>query len=70
MIQLFERILANYSMIRKKQAFLDRFRAEEKFKGNILDELDSAHQITKEVVDEYRAATKANYINYKPNPSY
>lgn len=43
---------------------------DEDFNVNLLEEFDSAHEVVKEVIDEYHAATKANYINYKPSINY
>lgn len=60
---LFERTLNSFNLLRKKKAFMDKFNQEPDFDSYY--EFDSAHEVVKEVIDEYHAATKANYINYK-----
>lgn len=59
---LFERTLSSFNMLYKKKAFLEEYRQEEGFK--FIEEFDSASDIVKEVIDEYKAATTADYVNY------
>lgn len=60
-MQLFERILAQYDKLRKRNAFLDRFKNEDIFADN-LDEFDASRAVVQELVDEYNAASKPNYL--------
>lgn len=41
---------------------MEQFRKEEMFKNN-LDELDSSREVIQDVIDEYNAATRADYLN-------
>lgn len=59
---LFERTLDSFNLLRKKKAFIDRFLLDG---FDHLEELNSAHDIVKEVIEEYQAATKINYVNYR-----
>ena len=52
--------------MRKSQAFLDKFKREDIFKEN-LDELDASRDAVQQLVDEYNAATKADYIDWAEN---
>ena len=60
---LFVRTLAQYGKLRKREAFLDEFKKEALFKDN-LDELDSSREIVQELIDEYQAATKLDYLHW------
>lgn len=60
---LFERTKISFNQLRKKKAFMDKFAKEENFE--MFEEFDSAHDVVKEVIEEYHAATKASYVNYK-----
>ena len=46
-----------------QQAFLDKFRKEDIFKEN-LDELDDSRETVQQLIDEYVAATKPEYIDW------
>lgn len=59
---LFERTLSSFNPLRKKQAFMDRFKSIVDF--DIFTEFDSASDVVKEVIDEYKAATSSSYVNY------
>lgn len=61
--QLFDRALQQYDKLRKREAFLEQFRKEAMFKDN-LDELDHSREVVQELVDEYMAATKADYLTW------
>lgn len=61
---LFERTLNSYNLLRKKKAFMDKF-LEHDVGHTLLDDLDSASNVVREVIDEYHAATKASYVNYR-----
>ena len=49
--------------MRKSQAFLDKFRREDIFKEN-LDELDASREAVQQLIEEYEAATKPDYIDW------
>lgn len=42
---------------------MEEFKKESLFQDN-LDELDSSKEVVQEVIDEYQAATKADYLNW------
>lgn len=61
--QLFERTCRQYDKLRKREAFLEQFRKEDMFKDNF-DELDNSREIVQQLVDEYHAATRPDYISW------
>ena len=61
--QLFQRTLQQYDKLRKREAFLEQFKKEDMFKEN-LSELDSSREVVQEVIDEYLAATKPDYLTW------
>ena len=63
MIQLFARTLQQYDKLRKREAFLDQFRKEPMFE-NDLDEMDDSREVIQNLVDEYTAATKSDYLSW------
>lgn len=63
LFQLFERTLRQYDKLRKREAFLEQFRKEAMFQDN-LDELDSSRETVQQLVDEYIAATKKDYLSW------
>lgn len=63
LFQLFERTLRQYDKLRKREAFLEQFRKEAMFQEN-LDELDSSRETVQQLVDEYIAATKKDYLSW------
>jgi tubulin gamma len=52
--------------LRKREAFLDQFRKEEIFAEN-LNELDDSRNVVQDLVEEYEAATKADYLQWGLN---
>jgi len=60
---LFERALKDYDKLRKREAFLDQFKKEAIFSDN-LDEFDDSREVVQQLVDEYHAATKENYLSW------
>uniref|UniRef100_T1J8H8 Tubulin gamma chain n=1 Tax=Strigamia maritima TaxID=126957 RepID=T1J8H8_STRMM len=58
---LFERTLRQYDKLRKREAFLEQFRKEAMFQDS-LDELDVSRNVVQQLVDEYQAATKPDYL--------
>lgn len=61
--QLFERTCHQYDKLRKREAFLEQFRKEDMFKENF-DELDDSRKVVQELIDEYHAATRPDYISW------
>nr|WAQ15574.1 tubulin gamma 1 [Halisarca dujardinii] len=60
---LFERTAKQYDKLRKRQAFLDQFKKEAMFKDD-LSELDRSREVVQELVDEYEASTRLDYIHW------
>lgn len=50
--------------MRKRGAFLDNFRREDMFKDD-LSELDESREVVDNLVQEYEAATQANYLSWE-----
>ncbi|SPP85517.1 blast:Tubulin gamma-2 chain [Drosophila guanche] len=62
---LFNRALAQYDKLKKRNAFLDNFRREDMFKED-LTELDLARETVDCLVQEYEAATQFDYRQWSP----
>ncbi|CDQ85127.1 unnamed protein product [Oncorhynchus mykiss] len=60
---LFERTCKQYDKLRKREAFLEQFRKEDIFKENF-DELDNSREVVQQLIDEYSAATRPDYISW------
>ncbi|XP_066991458.1 tubulin gamma-2 chain isoform X2 [Anabrus simplex] len=60
---LFDRALQQYDKLRKREAFLEQFRKEPMFKDT-LEELDHSRQVVQELVEEYQAATRPDYLSW------
>ena len=60
--QLFDATCGQFDKLRKREAFLDQFKKEPKFKDD-LSELDDSRTVVQELVDEYIASTKPDYIS-------
>ncbi|KJE94277.1 tubulin gamma-1 chain [Capsaspora owczarzaki ATCC 30864] len=60
---LFERTCRQYDKMRKREAYMDQFRKEPMFSDS-LDEFDSSREIVQQVIDEYKAAERADYATY------
>lgn len=58
---VFEKSCRLFDKLRKREAFLDNYKKEEMFKEN-LDEFDASREVVQQLIEEYQAATKANYI--------
>jgi len=63
---LFKGVLSQYDKLRKREAFLDQFRKEDIFSEN-LNELDESRDVVQDLVDEYEAATKPDYLQWGLN---
>jgi tubulin gamma len=61
--QLFGRTLQQYDKLRRREAFMDQFKKEVIFKDN-LDEFDDSRESLQQLVDEYAAATKPDYLSW------
>ncbi|KAI1289926.1 Tubulin gamma-2 chain [Halotydeus destructor] len=60
---LFKKTIQQYDKLRKREAFLEQFKKEDLFKDD-LSELDSSREVVQELIDEYMAATKENYLQW------
>lgn len=63
MAELFERLLAQYDRIKSRNAFLDNYRREAVFQDS-LEEFDSAREVVANLIDEYRACERPDYVNF------
>lgn len=63
---LFERAIDQFDKLRKREAFLDQFKKEPMFKDN-LDEFDFSRDVVQNIIDEYKAATKIDYLSWADN---
>ena len=63
---LFERVLRDYDKLRKREAFIDQFRKEDIFSDN-LDEMDDSREVVQQLVDEYHAARRSDYLSWGMN---
>ena len=60
--QLFDATCGQFDKLRKREAFLEQFKKEPKFKDD-LSELDNSRAVVQELVDEYIASTMPDYIS-------
>lgn len=60
---VFERNCRLYDKLRKREAFLEQYKKEEVFSDS-LDELDDSRIVVQQLIDEYHAATKHDYITW------
>merc|ERR1719402_1860462 len=60
---LFERALRDYDKLRRREAFLDQFKKEAIFSDS-LDEMDESREVVQQLVDEYTAARRADYLTW------
>ncbi|CAO2645407.1 Tubulin gamma-1 chain [Lemmus lemmus] len=61
--QLFERTCRQFDKLRKREAFMEQVRKEDIFKDNF-DEMDTSREIVQQLIDEYHAATRPDYISW------
>jgi len=64
---VFERNCRLFDKLRKREAFLEQYKKESMFQEN-LDELDDSRQVVQQLVDEYHAATRSDYITWGTQP--
>jgi hypothetical protein len=62
-LKLFERTCRQFDKLRKREAFMEQFRKEDIFKDNF-DEMDTSREIVQQLIDEYHAATRPDYISW------
>ena len=63
MAELFDRLLKQYDRIRSRNAFLDNYQREPMF-ADSLDEFDHARETVQNLVDEYRACERPDYVDF------
>ena len=68
MAELFERLLSQYDRIKSRNAFLDNYRREAVFQDS-LEEFDHSREVVQNLVDEYRACERPDYVNFGMNGS-
>jgi tubulin gamma len=66
--ELFDRLINQYDRIRSRNAFLDNYRKEPMF-ADSLDEFDHARETVQNLVDEYRACERPDYVNFGCTPT-
>ena len=62
-LQLFDRSCKQFDKLMGRQAFLDQFKKFNMFSDN-LDEFDNSREVVQQLIDEYHAATRADYITW------
>ncbi|GAA5886993.1 hypothetical protein JCM6882_009409 [Rhodosporidiobolus microsporus] len=60
---LFAGHLRQFDLLRQRKAFLNQYKAEPMFEGGF-DAFDEAKAACQDLIDEYRAAEKADYVDY------
>ncbi|EHB18368.1 Tubulin gamma-2 chain [Heterocephalus glaber] len=60
---LFESSCQQYDKLWKRGAFLEQFRKEDIFKDS-LDEMERSREVVQQLIDEYHAATRPDYISW------
>ena len=63
MAELMERLLKQYDRIKSRNAFLDNYRREPMFQDS-LDEFDHAREVVVDLMEEYRACERPDYVDY------
>uniref|UniRef100_A0A023F5N1 Tubulin gamma chain n=2 Tax=Triatoma infestans TaxID=30076 RepID=A0A023F5N1_TRIIF len=63
-VSLFNQVLSQYDKLRKREAFLEQFRKQTMFQDS-LEELDLSREVIENLVSEYYAATKPDYLSWK-----
>ncbi|XP_026461215.1 tubulin gamma-2 chain-like [Ctenocephalides felis] len=64
---LFDRAISQFDKLRKREAFIDQFRRMGMTMFNdTFEELDDSRQVVQELVEEYQAATKLDYLTWCP----
>ena len=63
MAQLFGRTVNQYDKLRKRNAFLEQYRREPMFADG-LEEFDSAREVVTDLIEEYKAAERPDYVTF------
>lgn len=63
---VFERTLSLFDRLFKRGAFLDGYRKVDMFKDD-MSELSSSREAVQDLIDEYKAATSPNYLDFSGN---
>lgn len=63
MAELFDRLLHQYDVIKKRNAFVDVYKREPMF-ADSLDEFDDARETVQNLIYEYQACERADYANF------
>lgn len=58
---LFRRIVTQYSLLRKRNAFLEQYKREEPFRDG-LAQFDEAKEVVLDLIREYEDAERADYL--------
>ena len=61
--KLFDRIHQHYKKLRSRNAFMDNYKKEKRFDENF-EEFDSSAEVVTQLIEEYKAAGKDNYMNW------
>jgi tubulin gamma len=61
---LLKQVIKNYDLMYKRRAYVDRFQQESAMFSDNLDEFDDSREVLKNLIDEYKACTKPDYIDY------
>lgn len=64
---LFKRIVAQYSTLRKRNAFLESYKREAPFRDG-LGEFDEAKEVVQSLIDEYEEAEDPDYLSKEGPP--
>jgi len=65
---LFHRAAVDFDKMKKRNAYIDQFKKADMFKDN-LDEFDDARHVVGKLIEEYRMATKPDYLTYHQEQS-
>jgi len=61
---LFQRTAAQYDALRKRGAFIPNYRSKGHLFADNLDEFDDSREVVSNIIEEYKASTTADYVNY------
>ena len=62
---MFKRTVKQYDQMRNRNAYIDQYKKEPMFE-NGLEEFDDARAVAKELIDEYEACEREDYIVSPP----
>ena len=61
---LFERIMKNYDIMRKRNVSLNHFKSQGGLFSDGFEEFDESREVVAQLIDEYKACETPEYINY------